>query len=53
MAILAWVLAILGFVVGYIVTLGGAMTFGIPFAIAILSLPQVFGTYLSQPGGPR
>lgn len=96
MAVLAWILAILGFIVGYIVTLAGAMktvpslswkealfglpisliaagiagtrmlgplpggvtsrpwlAFGIPLAIAILSLLQVIGTYLSQPGGPR
>jgi hypothetical protein len=96
MAILSWILAIVGFVVGYIVTLAGAMktvpslswkealfglplsliaaimaglklfgplpegvtsrpwlAFGIPLAIAILSLLQVIGTYLSQPGGPR
>lgn len=96
MAILTWILAILGFVVGYIVTLAGAMktvpslswkemlfglplsliaaalaglrmfgplpegatgrpwiAFGIPFAIAVLSLLQVIGTYFTQPGGPR
>lgn len=96
MAVLAWILALLGFVVGYIVTLAGAMktvpslswkemlfglplsiiaaalagmrlfgplaegatsrpwlAFGIPFVIAILSLLQVIGTYLTQPGGPR